>query len=349
MKKCFVSIIIANFNGERFLPICLNSVLRTSNNNFEVLLVDDGSTDRSLEIIRKFQKQDKRISFLRNEKNLGAAASRNKAVKKAKGEIIVFLDNDTEVTKNWLTELTESLLREKNIGAAQALLLDFEKRDLIQMAGGLLIPHVAWLVPFYQWQRYEDTKAKLKERDIVAISAALAVKRKVIDKIGVFDEKEAVYTEDLDFCWRIWIAGYRIVLAPQSIVYHWTKSVMDRATMKASYTKIYFHLAKNSFRSISKNYETLNAIKYLSVSLVINLGRGVVFIFTRGNLSAFLGAFRGLLWFMLNILDTINIRKRVQNTRLLSDNQISNRVFIQDNFFTIYKKYFFSTKDTFKI
>lgn len=340
MRNNLVTIVIANFNGEKYLEDCLNSVLKSSYKGFEVLLIDDGSTDKSIKIIKKFQKKDRRIRLLKNKKNLGAAASRNKAIKKVKGEIVVFLDNDTEVSKNWLGELIKPLLREEDIGGAQALLLDFENRDLIQMAGGLLIPHTGWLVPFHQWESYKKTKNILKEREIVAISAALAVKRKVLEKIGGFDELEAVVTEDLDLCWRIWIAGYRIVLAPKAIVYHWTKSVEQRAHMRVNYQKIYFHLAKNSFRSIIKNYELGNVIKYLPLSIAINLARGLFFVFTRGSLSALVGTVQGVLWNIILISDTLREREKLQNMRNFTNNHLSKRMMVQDPLFSIYRKYY---------
>jgi len=339
-NSLLVSIIIANFNGEKYLSTCLKSVLKSVLENYEILIVDDGSDDKSKDIISKFIAKDKRIKLIENGKNIGAAASRNRAIKKAKGEILVFLDNDTEITENWLEELIKPLLREKNIGAAQALLLDFEKRDLIQMAGGLLTPHTGWLVPFYQWEGYSQVKNKLKKRDIVGISAALAVKREVIDKIGGFDEKEAVYTEDLDFCWRIWIAGYRIVLANKSIVYHYTKSVLDRAGMKATNRKIYFNLAKNSFRSILKNYQLTNVILFLTTSIVINILRGIIVLVRNKTFSALTGTFDAIIWSIENLSDTFKKRSDVQRTRKTSDNYIMRRVFISENIFGVYNKYF---------
>src|SRR3989344_5151286 len=100
--KPLVSIIIANYNGEDYLGTCLKSVLLSSYKKFELLIVDDGSTDKSLEILDSFAKQDNRLKIFTNGKNLGAAASRNAALAKAKGEIILFLDNDTEGTVDWI-------------------------------------------------------------------------------------------------------------------------------------------------------------------------------------------------------------------------------------------------------
>lgn len=339
-KNVFVSIIIANYNGKEFLDSCLRSVLRSSYKNFELVLIDDGSTDDSLKKIRKFQEKDKRVLLIRNKTNLGAAASRNKAIKFARGEIIVFLDNDTEVRPDSVSEIIKPLLNRNFVGSSQAVLLDFNRRDSVQMAGGLLIPQTGWLVPFNQWRRFSKIRNKLKEKNIVAISAALAVKKEVIDKVGGFDEKESIYTEDLDFCWRIWVAGYRIVLAPRSIVFHWTKSVEKRSGMKANYKQIYFHLAKNSFTSIIKNYELVNVFKYLPFSISINIGRGFLFLFTRRTFDALAGSLRGLVWLFNNLSDVAKARKNIQAGRKFSDEYLMKKIFTKENLIRVYNKYF---------
>lgn len=344
MKKApFISIIIANFNGEKYLDTCLKSVLVSNYRNFELLIVDDGSTDKSREIIEQFQKKDPRISVLFNNVNQGAAASRNKAITVSKGDIFVFLDNDTEATSSWLDELIKSLDK-NNVGAAQSFLLDFEKRSFVQMAGGLLIPQTGWLIPFYQRDEYSHIKKDIKEYKIVAISAALAVKRRALEKVGGFDEKEALYTEDLDFCWRIWLAGFEIILSSKSIVYHYTKSVSQRSNMRSSNFQIYFHLAKNSFRSMIKNYEISNVFKFLPMSMFINFFRGLLVLFKRGDSSALLGSIYAVFWNIIYLGDTLKMRKKIQRHRKIKDLILLKKVFTQDNLIALYNNYFRVTK-----
>lgn len=339
IKNELVSIIIANFNGLKYLNTCIKSVLRSDYSNFELLIIDDGSTDKSENIINKYLKKDKRVFLYKNTRNIGAAASRNIAIKKAKGEIIVFLDNDTEVHPHWINELINTFNTDKNIGAVQSILLDFNDRDLIQMAGGELIPHAAWLLPYNQWNSYRKLKNDLKERDIIAISAALAVKKKVLDKVEGFDDLEAVTTEDLDFSWRIWISGYKIKLSPKSVVYHYTKKVEDREYI-GNLEKIYFHLAKNSFRSMLKNYECKNFIRYLFSSFIINFGRGIAYIVIRKDFSALRGSSKALFWFIRNINNTILERKKVLMIRKYSDRTLSGYIFSNKSLFSIFNEYF---------
>lgn len=339
-----VSIIVANFNGENFLPTCLNSVLKSSYKNYELILVDDGSTDKSIEIIKRFLKKDRRVKLLRSVQNLGAAASRNKAIKVALGKYIVFLDNDTEVTRDWLSKIIEPFDQDPQIGGVQSLLLDFTNRDLIQTGGGLLIPFTGWLAPLYQWTKYKQMKDKITPKEIIAVSASLAVRKEVVDLISGFDEKEAVYTEDLDFCWRIWISGYKIILFPDSIAYHLSKSVEKRAGMNATYQKIYFNLAKNSFRSILKNYGFLNILRFLPSSLAVNLGRGLLVLYVRGQIDALSGSIQGLIWNIVNIGDTLEERSKIQKQRKVSDSFILQHVGEKGSLMDIYNKHFRQTK-----
>ncbi len=344
INKFSVSIIIANFNGENYLLTCLNSVIKSSYKNYELILVDDGSTDKSIEIIEEFLKKDKRVKLLKNAQNLGAAASRNKAIKIASGKYIVFLDNDTEVTRNWLNKIIEPLDKDPQIGGVQSLLLDFTNRDLIQTGGGLLIPFTGWMAPLYQWKKYREMKDKISSKEIIAVSASLAVRKEIIDLISGFDEKEAIYTEDIDFSWRIWILGYKIILFPDSVAYHLSKSVEKRAGMNATYQKIYFNLAKNSFRSILKNYSFLNILKFLPVSLAVNMGRGLLVLYVRGKKDALLGATQGLIWNILNIVDTLKERSKIQQMRKVSDSYILQQVGERGSLMDIYNKHFRQTK-----
>lgn len=104
MPNPLVSIITPNFNGELFISYTIDSVLMQSYQNWEMLIVDDCSTDSSIDIVKKYQKKDNRIKLFQLEKNSGAAVTRNKAIEEAKGEFIAFLDNDDLWAKEKLTE-----------------------------------------------------------------------------------------------------------------------------------------------------------------------------------------------------------------------------------------------------
>lgn len=340
----FISIIIANYNGEKYLRTCLTSLLKSTITRYEIIVIDNNSSDSSLKIVREFQKKDSRIRQIKNKANLGVPASRNRAISQSKGDIVILLDNDTEVRRDSLEKLIKPLLANKDIGAAQALLIDFENRSLIQMAGGHLIPQAIWLMGFYERSEYASVKSKLEETNIIAISAALAVKREVLNKTNGYDSLLQNYTDDLDFSWRIWVAGYRVVLAYQSIVYHYTKSVERRANIGANKFDIYFQLAKNSYRSIFKNYETANVIKYLPISIFVNLARAILVLVRRGDFSALFATIYSIWWSFQNLQNTIQSRAKIQPTRKFSDKFIMEKVFVSGSLLNIYNRNYRNSK-----
>lgn len=339
----FISIVIANYNGQNYLETCLTSVLKSSITNFEIIVIDNNSTDSSIKIVKEFIKIDSRVRLLKNETNIGVPASRNRAIAHCRGEIVILLDNDTQVRKDSLRKLIKPL-QDKKVGAAQALLIDFENRKLVQMAGGHLIPQAIWLMGFFERSKYQDIRSKLYTKDIIAISAALAVKKQVLDKIGGYDPLMFNYTDDLDFSWRIWIAGYRVILAHQAIVYHYTKSVVRRANIGTNKFDIYFHMGKNSFRSIAKNYELKNVIKYLPISLFINLSRAILVLIRRGDFSAFLATIVSIWWSLKTLPDLIQSRIKTQRSRKFSDRKIMDKVFVTGGLLDIYNRNYRSSK-----
>ncbi len=343
-KLPFISIVIANYNGRAYLRTCLTALLRSSITKYEIIVIDNNSTDESAEIVKEFIVRDPRISLLRNKVNIGVPASRNRAIKSCKGDIVILLDNDTQVKPDSLKQLIEPLLEDKEVGAAQALLIDFENRDLIQMAGGHLIPQAIWLMGFYERSKFKEVRSELGLSNIIAISAALAVKKEVLDKIGGYDALLYNYTDDLDLSWRIWIAGYRVVLANKAIVFHYTKSVARRANIGANNFDIYFQLAKNSFRSMLKNYEMTNVIRYLPISLFVNLSRATLVLVKRGDFSAFLATLYSIWWSFKNLQNSLQSRALTQKTRKLSDKQIMEEVFVKGGLIDIYNRNYRSSK-----
>lgn len=342
-KEVVVSVVVPNFNGETYLKKCLESILDSSLKSFEIIVVDDGSSDSSVRIIDKYCRANTKIKLIKNLKNLGAAASKNYGASRASGEILVFLDNDTFILKDTLSNLIQPLLT-SGVAATQALLLDGIHKDLIQQAGGILIPHTAWLIPFFVNKRYKDVKKQLTQRSIVAMSGALAVTKKSFAQVKGFDEKEALFTEDLDFSWRMWIMGYKIILAPNSLVYHRAKKTGERIKIDGSLRKLYFHICKNTIRSLLKNYSLSYLLSYLPQALGIIILRGILVWIRRGDTTSIEGSFMAVWWNIINIRDTLSCRLDIQKNRVLDDKVLSKVIFTDKSLVEIYNTYFKKTK-----
>ncbi len=134
MEKPSVSIIIVNFNGKRFLKECLSAVLGANYPNFEVIVVDNASTDQSVEFLSNSFPEEKRLKIIINQENLGFGPANNVGFEEAKGDYIVFLNNDTSVEPEWLAALVDAMENDETIGLASCLFLNMDGRT-VQTAG----------------------------------------------------------------------------------------------------------------------------------------------------------------------------------------------------------------------
>ena len=313
-----ISIVILNYNGRRnlggILEKCLDSVFETDYPNFEVLFVDNASTDGSFEFVRGKYSVKKNLRMIRNEKNVGFAEGNNVGMKSAKGEFIALLNSDTRVVSGWLQELAK-VIQFPQAGAVQSKLLLMDSPDLLDCAGGLL--------DYYGYHlergRGEKSSKYNKTAEIFyAKGAGVLFKREVLEKIGLFDRDIFMYFDETDLCWRIRLKGYKVFFAPASIVYHASGLTASKLHTK---TRHYFH-ARNHLLVLLKNYNLGNAVKAVIVSLFFEARNFVLFLARRKpRISMAIG--QALFWNLRNLGSTWKKRRVVQEfVRVVPDVRI---------------------------
>jgi hypothetical protein len=302
------SIIILNYNGKAFLKKCLDSVLKTDYPNFKIILIDNASTDGSVEFLKSYYGSDPRLRIICNERNLGIAGGRNIGIGEVKEKYVVFLDNDTEVHKDWLIELVEVLENDPMIGAAQSKILDIINRDTIQCAGGYLVPYVCCSV--MRGIGKVDNGSYDHIENVCAMGAALAIRRKILDEVGFLDPEFSFSHDDVDISWRIWLSGYRVVLAPKSIVYHWKKKKVIRRQIYREHD--IYNISKNTIRMMIKNYSAQNLIKYLPLMVSSRFFQACLHLLLWKDIVMTLGLFHGIYWNLMHLKDTLKERTRIQ-------------------------------------
>ncbi|MCB0209525.1 MAG: glycosyltransferase family 2 protein [Anaerolineae bacterium] len=210
-----LSIIIPHYNGVHHLPPCFDALRRQTYPHLEIILADNGSTDESLELTRRDYPE---VDILEIGENLGYAGAINRGVLHASGQIIVPLNNDTEAHPGWAQAIVDALVRYPDAGMVASKILLFNERDKIHSAGdafgidGIPINRGVW---------QKDTGQFDGDSYIFGgCGGAVAYRRSMLDDIGLFDEELFMYLEDVDLNWRAQLAGYRVVFAPQAIVYH---------------------------------------------------------------------------------------------------------------------------------
>ena len=243
MSSPKVSIIIVNYNGKELLQKCLDSLLKVNYDNFEIILVDNNSTDGSVEFITKNYPS---LIIIKLDSNKGFAEPNNVAAKISKGKYLLFLNNDTVVTPNFISEMVKVMETDKKIAICQSLLL---KPDGSVDSSGDFIDHLGVVY---------NSKTKIDEiREVSsARGASMLVRSDIFEKLDGFDQKFFITFEDVDLCWRSWILGYRVLIIPTSIVYH-----EGGITIKKIKSEIAFHGFKNQLAMKITNFEPILAIR----------------------------------------------------------------------------------------
>jgi len=214
MKKLFFSIIIPSFNNKDLTLKCIESIRKnTQGITYEIIVVDDCSTDGAREMLEK----QKDIHLVLNKNNQGFAKNNNQAAKIAKGEYLIFLNNDTEVQKCWLEAIEDVFKSEKNVGAVGVKLT--YPNNKVQHAGVMIqVDHT----PKHIYQhKPSDYRPANHQRDFKILTAAcLVIPKKIFEKFGGFDEEFRNGFEDVDLCLKIFHGGYRLIYTPKAVVVH---------------------------------------------------------------------------------------------------------------------------------
>ena len=319
-----VSIIIVNYNGLSLLKECFESLKKVNYPNFEIILVDNGSSDGSVDFIKKYYPK---TIFLELGENLGFALPNNKGVKKSNGTYLLFLNNDTIVSENFVSELVNIMELDKDVGIAQSLLLT--KNGQIDSSGDFMD---SLGICF-------NSKKKVKEVSEIfsAKGASMIIRRKLFEKLDGFDEKFFLTFEDVDLGWRSQILGYKVVVIPSSIVYHIGNKTINRIKKQVT-----FHGYKNQISMKFTNYELSKAIKTLILFFLVYGIRELKIWFDyqqKGQtditatkyedkiaLKPSIGdIFRALGWIIKNILYLYKKRKWISKNRKLSTDQIMSK------------------------
>jgi len=253
-----VSVVIVTYNSGKYILSCLESVVGSRNIHLEeVVVVDNASRDNTVEAIQKVFEKDSRVKIIRLHKNMGFPYACNLGVACVRSRYVVLMNPDTTVDPYCFASLLAATSGDNQTAAVQPKILN--PRGYIDSAGGLMdiLGRSLHIGTFEKDQGQYD-----RPRDIFyACFACAMVRRDVYMMLGGMDSRFFLYNEDLDFCWRCWLAGYRVLYAPKAIAYH----VGQHATRKLPYQAIYFG-RRNRLYTVFTNYPLPVGI---SVSLLL--------------------------------------------------------------------------------
>jgi hypothetical protein len=323
VKRPLVSVIILNYNGSRFIANCLNSIFESIYSDFEIIFVDNASTDESISIVNGFKKlaRSQRLIIVRNSSNLGYAKGNNIGVAHARGEYLVFLNNDTVVEPRWLQELVDAVATDRDIGAAQSKLLVLDRDERVFDSAGDFIDF--YCLAFRRAAGERDLgQYETMEEVFSARGACMLVRHSILKEIGGFDPDFVLEFEDIDLCWRIRLRGYKVVYVPRSVIFH-----------KGFGTLSHFRKVSRDPQPLLmiKNYDASNLLFFLPPYLVVTLGAFVLDILERRNLSLALDRSNAIRWAALNLRSILVKRYVVQRIiRRVPDSRVK-RVMLQSS------------------
>ncbi len=232
-----VAIVILNWNGCAFLERFMPSVMATSYANKRVIVADNGSTDNSISFL---QQHFPAVEIINNNRNYGFAKGYNEALKKVSADYFVLLNSDVEVTPGWIDPVISLMEWDSKIAACQPKILSFENKTNFEYAGasGGWIDNFGY--PFMRGRIFDDCETDNGQYDSAvpcfwASGAALFVRSAVYNSIGGMDEYFFAHQEEIDLCWRMQLAGYRIYVQPAAIVYHVGGGTLPKGNNKKTF------------------------------------------------------------------------------------------------------------------
>jgi len=289
-QQPLVSIVSVNYDQPEVTYEMLASLRKVTYPNFETLIVDNGSPTKSPDSIKENYPE---VQLIISKENLGFAGGNNIALKKAKGDYILLLNNDTEVQPNFLESLVALMESDKKIGIASSKILYFYEDNVIQYAGASPINKITSRGSHYGYKELDKGQHDTVTETSYPHGACMMIRKSVLEEIGLLYEGYFLYYEELDFAERVKRAGYTIYFQPNSSILH-KESI---STGKNSPLKTYY-MNRNRVLFVRRNSKGITFILAMLYFYLISLPKNMLkYISDKKHLSAL---FRGVVWNIRN-------------------------------------------------
>ena len=307
-----ISVIIPNWNGRSLLEDCLKSLIKQTFKDFEIILVDNGSTDDSIDYVANNFPE---VKIIKLSKNMGFAKAINKGVKKTLADYVAFLNNDTEVDKDWLKNLISCANSHPEVVSVNSKLLNFYDRKKIDGVG-ILVNEVGQARSI-GWQE-QDSGQFEKEQYIFGASGGAALFRRTdFIKVGMFDENYFMYCEEVDFAFRAQFLGYKSIYCPGAVVYHKHKATAKRLPQHIEYWQF-----KNMTQTIIKDFPASILFKKWRWLKIILIHLNTIFYQLKNGY--FWPPAVAEFWLIIHLPYLLRQRKKIQETRIVSDEYLES-------------------------
>jgi len=309
-KAPLVSIIVVTYNGSDVVTECLESIKGLRWTNREVIVVDNASSDNTLEQVSKVMPKSHLIRLLVNK---GYGGGANAGAREAKGEILLFANQDVSLDEKFLDGIVSMMTKDKSIGVCGGVIIAWDGSWLVSL--GQVFER---LTGYGLDCGFGSLHLGLRRRveDVFSPNGAVfAVKRDVFSRVGGFDEDFFMYFDETDLSWRARIAGSRIVCCPDSVVRHRIGMVRAYSTLSR------YYIDRNSLLSGTKNYEFHNMIFFVPIALGVRI-TGIFVLALLGRIEYARSMAKAIGDFFAGFPTAWEKRATVQATRRLKDRQV---------------------------
>jgi GT2 family glycosyltransferase len=319
-KTIAVSVIVVNYNGMRYLDNCLSSLKSQIYHESEIIMVDNDSSDLSVDYARSSFPD---VQIIQSDSNLGYAGGCNLGAKFARGSYLIFVNNDMQFSGNWLEEMMRTALLDEYSGVITCKVMTSPEEKKIQHVGSTC--DMFGYPLGYGYGEIDRGQYDMQKTVFFAMGDVIMIKRNLFLKIGGFDPKFFLYSEDVDLGWRTWLCGYKVLVNPSAVAYHKGRgSAKDKSVggtnLLTNPLRRYLG-ERNTLRTMLKNYQGLTLFSILPRWLSLTVAEMLFFVVEK-ELPLFKSDMNAILWNLQNLKDTLTERNKVQQLRRIGDKKI---------------------------
>jgi GT2 family glycosyltransferase len=313
-QKINTAVVILNWNGidwlKKFLPVIIDKSPMAN-----IYIADNASNDNSVEFVNSTFPS---VNIIQNLYNDGYAKGYNDALSKLTAKYFVLINSDIEVTDNWIEPIINLMENDMSISACQPKILNYNNKNQFEYAGasGGYIDNLGY--PFCRGRIFETLENDNNQYDDIAevfwaTGACLFIRSTHFNEINGFDNDFFAHQEEIDLCWRLKNKGYKIMVNPNSIVYHVGGGTLD----SSSPFKTYLNFRNNLFM-LFKNLPPIELVKTVFIRLILDGVAALTFITKRKGLRHVLAILRAHIVFYLTIPHLIIKRQKINQSSVLS-------------------------------
>jgi GT2 family glycosyltransferase len=296
-----VTAIVLNYDGAALLDIVIPSLERQTYPRLTLMIVDNGSTDGSVEMVREHWPD---VRLVEIEENVGVARALNRGIEESDTELVALLNNDIELEPRWLEELVAALLQHPDAASASGKLLRFDRRDVIDAAGD----GMRWSSAAFNRGAGQHDSGQFDRPEPVfsACAGAALYRRAAFEDVGPFDEDFFAYLEDIDWSLRAQLRGYASRFVPAAVAYH-----MRGATTRGARNRYRVMQRRNQIWLVLKNYPLAALVRRLPGIVLLNAGLAL----HDAREGALGSTLRGWLAALAGVPQVLRKRRQIQRSR----------------------------------